>query len=282
MVENNKSSIISKFLTLSVEIGFLVPFIALSKLMIVVYLLDLPFKLEAFSSMALVTIPVYFGDRLFVDEEDKNNQQKTLRNRLVSDYYPHLFLFVVLSILSFWYITWTHLHFWAFISVQFPFFIFAMYPFLKKVRHLDTIAIATAWSVELILVSTLFSGSLFDVGLLEIVSVTLIMFIMKMAETELSNIRDMEGDIRAGNETLAVIYPLDRVRKLVALGPIVSLSGVAYMSDSLIISLFAIFFSVLISFHIYSVTPSGVRNVIFIDRSLKILLAMIVVGVMYI
>lgn len=276
MYETNDDTMASIVATLLVEVGFLVPIVAISKLIIVMHLLGIQLQWEPLVAMALVTIPVYFGDRLFVDEEDKDNEQKSLRNNLLERFQTHLVTLVILSFIGFEILTFTHLSHIGFLAVQFPFLIFVSYLLLKKIRHIDTVGIATAWSVELILLATLFSSYPLTIEP-RLLAVFAIMFIMKMSETELSNIRDIHGDTKAGNETFPIVHPLPIARRTVATGVFVSMIGIAIITQFTSISLTATVAGTIIALPVLSVTPDKARNTILVDRLTKIALAAIIV-----
>jgi 4-hydroxybenzoate polyprenyltransferase len=264
-------TLIQTIICFFVEVGAIVPLVGMAKLGIVLYLFQFNPTLIPFIAIGLVTLPVYFGDRLFVDSEDKNNEKKALRNQLLQKFHTPLSVSVLLSFLLFQGIIFFFLSIPQALLLQFPFFVFVLYPKLKKYNYLDTLSIAMAWSIELIGIA-LFFGNRTPTNLT--LSIAFIaMFCMKIAETEIGNIRDVEGDLKAGNNTFPSIYGVEKTTYLILSLLIFSFGCIILLSHSLIIQGLTLLTVSLLLLSERTVTPDSARDIMFIDRSLKITLA---------
>lgn len=266
-----------RFITLFVEVGFIVPVVAVSKMIIAMNLLDIPFNSMAVLLIALISLSVYLFDRLMVDGEDVNSKLKRNRVNLINKYYYVLLFISISSLLCYLLISYYSLTITQFILINIPIYIFAIYETLKHTLFLDTVGIALAWSSQLILLPLFFS----DINISYIMLfVTFIVFsIMKMSESELSNIRDIKADSDVGNETLPVKFGPKLMNNITIFGEFISILIIVIFINNIIFTGVAILLYVLLFIKTYNIDSTLVSEIMLQNRLTKIVLGFILLVV---
>lgn len=187
---------LSKIFTLLVSVGFIVPIVAVSKILIVKFGLSANLKLEPVILSVVGSLPVYLLDRVDDAEEDEVNDNKSERRELVEDNKRKILALCILSVLSYACLNLVAIELWKTLVLHVHFLIFFVYSYTKNYILLDTISVGVAWSTFIVFLVTFYTNVSFSVGMF------LSMLVMKIGETEFSNIRDAEADEEAGHPTL--------------------------------------------------------------------------------
>lgn len=190
----------SKIITLLISIGFLVPIIAVSKILLVKLALNTEITIEPILLGLIGMLPIYLLDRIGDSEEDEINDNKSERKELIQQHKSKILVLSVVLLATYALLNILMVEPWKALILHVHFLIFLIYSNTKQYILLDTVAVGVAWSTFILGLVTFYTGSSFSI------SIFAAMLIMKMGETELSNIRDAEADKMAGHPTLPVKF----------------------------------------------------------------------------
>lgn len=263
----------SKLITLFISMGFIVPIIAVSKILMVKLVLSTPLVPEPMFLAVIGSLPVYLLDRVEKPEEDEINKNKSERIEIVNDYGRIIKILSLTLIITYVITNFALLEPWMAIVVQTHFILFIIYPKSKKFIILDTILVGVAWSVFLVSLVSFYTEPQFSFEL--ILSVFISMFVMKVGETELSNIRDKESDAEAGHPTLPSVFSEERVIAFVSLCLITSFIILSYHTSYPQLLVFIIG-SAPILYSYASYDKRSLEKTMYLDRLCKIIISSLI------
>jgi hypothetical protein len=216
--------------TLFVDIGFIVPVVATSKIILTVYLLQLPYSVEPIVVISLLSLSIYLLDRLVITEEDTESATKTRQTTLLNQYRPVFWFIAIGSLLTFFTITVIKLSLMQFVLINIPLVVFSIYYYLKQTLFLDTAGIAVAWASCLLCTAVFFTDT--PPNHAAIIPTFFALGSMKVSETELGNIRDMPADATVGNRTLPMVIGVENTKVGIGIGETFSVVLFAYVANS--------------------------------------------------
>ena len=257
------------------EIGFVVPIVAVSKIIISMYVLNITFSYLPIVLAFSGSLSIYLFDRLNINREDKCSTNKSKRIEIIRKYKNSIEFAAYTSLIIFISILFIELSIVKFLICCNPILIFIFYSKLKNTLYLDTVSIAFAWSSELVLIPIFFSDFIYNNYISLIVFLCL--FIMKFSETELSNIRDLSADSMAGNTTLPVKLGVEKVKKLIITGEVVSLLVLGIISNSSLFFLATLLSATYIFYIIYNLDEQNISNLMLKNRLVKIILSISII-----
>jgi len=277
VIFKNISSGKNKLLTIFIEVGFIVPFVGVSKIIIIMHMFNMPQNSLAILLISLISLSIYLLDRIKINSEDRNSNIKKNRIKFIQ---KHKFILLIIALFCtflFVSISYIKLDFIQLILINIPIFIFLIYNYLKKYLFLDTIGIALAWSSQLILLPLFLSNV--NIGYTVIFLSFIAFFVMKVSESELSNIRDMKPDKKAGHTTLPLKYGSENVIIGIKIGELFSILIINILINNLIFFSFSVVLYLLFFLSIDISEPDKISRLIFKNRFIKIILAIIVLRV---
>lgn len=220
----------NKTVTLFVDIGFIVPVVATSKIILTVYLLQVPYRAEPIVVSSLLSLSIYLLDRLVITEEDTESATKTRQTTLLNQYRPVFWFIAIGSLLTFFTITVIELSPIQIVLINIPLVVFSIYYYLKQTLFLDTAGIAVAWASYLLCTAVFFTDT--PPNHAAIIPTFFALGSMKVSETELSNIRDMAADATVGNRTLPMVIGVENTKVGIGIGETFSVVLFAYIANS--------------------------------------------------
>jgi 1,4-dihydroxy-2-naphthoate octaprenyltransferase len=266
----NFKHIYNNIITIFVEVGFIVPIVAVGKIIITMYALSISITYEPIFLAFIGSLPIYLFDRLDLDDEDLNSTKKQNRVRMIQKY-KNIFTFIALfSIILFITILFIKLPFYKFLLTNIPLCIFMMYSKLKETLFLDTVGIAIAWSSELIFISVFFSN--INIAYSTIVPLFFGLAIMKSSESELSNIRDKDADYNDGKYTIPIKFGVKNTIRGIICMELLALLIISILINNILFTLLSILSGVLIVYTMMDVKKDSISSIMFKNRLIKITL----------
>lgn len=276
---DSDDSLTAVLTTLLVEIGFIVPVVAMSKTILTLYILGLPYDATPVIVASLLPVAIYLCDRLAITDEDTVSTVKTRKVRLTRRYRLELWTVAVGALLAFMILTMVELSVWEFLLINIPLFVFVCYGRLKHTLLFDTLGIAVAWASYLLCTAVFFTNDSPDQSAL--LPLFIALGIMKISETELGNLRDIQGDAAAGNETIPMKIGIGNTKLLLAAGETAAMVILVFLSRSAVFAVFVAVYLLALFELLSTVTPKTATRTILKTRLVKIGLALAVLSVFH-
>ena len=260
-------NIISQTRTILISLGFIVPMVAVSKLMMVMLSLETQINLIPVLLSAIGMLPIYIMDRVKDPEEDQANDNKSQRREIVQRYKHYLTALSIVLIVTYFVINVVYLDWMEVVILHTHLFIFVVYSKTKPFILIDTLAVGIAWSTFILGIVVFYSQIGFSL------SIFIAMLVMKMGETELSNIRDLDADKKSGNPTLPVVVGEKKTMIFVNTSFALSIALLSYYLPvkSLVIILML---SIVLIYIFVSDRFKNIERMMYWDRIIKLLIGL--------
>ena len=269
----------NEIVTLFVDIGFIVPVVATSKIILTVYLLQLPYSAEPIVVISLLSLSVYLLDRLVITEEDTKSATKTHQTTLLNQYRPVFWFIAIGSLFTFFTIIASKLSIVQFLLINIPLVVFSIYYHLKQTLFLDTAGIAVAWASCLLCTAVFFTDT--PPNHAAILPTFFALGSMKVSETELGNIRDMAADATVGNRTLPMVIGVENTKVGIGIGETFSVVLFAYIANSPVFSAILTVYLLMIYRLLNRIDQTVSSRTILGNRLAKIMFAFMVLLVFF-
>lgn len=250
------------------SVGFIVPFVAVSKVLMVMVALETDLNIYPIILAATGSLPIYLLDRVDNPQEDRLNENKSERRSLIEKYREEIIFISVSMIIFYISCNFLFLEIWKALAVHIHIVIFLLYSRTKQFVLLDSLSVAFAWSVFILSLVTFYTDTQFSAILF------LSMLSMKIGETELSNIRDKTADEKSGNPTLPVLLDSNKTIIFAVTSFLVSILIILYHlpnEQRLLIGISSL--PIIYLYATYKKRP--IENTMYVERAVKISIGLV-------